>query len=198
MTDLAPRLITAPAELPVSLAEAKARVRVDFSDDDADALLILRAAVARIDGYFGAAHRALVTQTWEEAFPMFSNDYLRLKVGPVASITSITYEQPDGSDAVLSASAYSIMHDMRGPIVQRSPYHSWPGTGLRRDAVRVRFVAGTAPASVPDDLKQAIILTFADWYAHRESVAIGVSASAIPIPASAQSLLFNHQSYVVA
>lgn len=196
MTALAPRLITAPTDLPVSVAEAKAHVRVDHADEDAPIEAMLRAAVSHIDGYSGRAHRALVTQTWEDAFAGFE-ERMFLAVGPVASITSVTYEDASGADATVSASDYSLLESARGYYIKPKPGLSWPDTGRRDDAVRVRYVAGTAAGAVPPAIKAAVLLVFGDFYAHRETTAPGRAVS-IPVAATVDRLLAPYQMAVTA
>jgi uncharacterized phiE125 gp8 family phage protein len=193
---LAPRLITAPAALPVTLAEAKARLRIEFSDDDAVASALLGAAVSHVDGWNGAAHRALVTQTWEDAYDGFS-DEMRLSVGPVASVTSVTYEKPDGTDEVLGAANYALLEDVRGHFIAAKPDTYWPQTGRRRDAVRIRYAAGQAAADVPEAIKAAICLIFGDLYANRETVHMG-AVNAIPMSVTVDRLLAPYRRQMVA
>lgn len=60
----APIRTVPPAETPVTLAEAKAHLRVDFDEDDALIGAILNAATEYLDGWDGILSRCLVTQTW--------------------------------------------------------------------------------------------------------------------------------------
>ena len=59
------RLVTAPAQEPVTLAEAKERLRITGDSFDADLHSLLRAARQEIDGSSGWLGRALITQTWD-------------------------------------------------------------------------------------------------------------------------------------
>jgi uncharacterized phiE125 gp8 family phage protein len=57
--------VTAPAALPISVAEAKAQMRVEGSDDDTIIERLVNAAVAFVDVQ-GVLGRAMITQTWGE------------------------------------------------------------------------------------------------------------------------------------
>jgi hypothetical protein len=59
-----PYLVTAPATLPVTLAEVKAHLRVVHSDEDADIQAKQAGAVALLDGWGGALNRCIVSQSW--------------------------------------------------------------------------------------------------------------------------------------
>lgn len=48
--NLSPVRTAAPAELPITLAEAKAHCRVDYTDDDAFITSLIGAAVSHLDG----------------------------------------------------------------------------------------------------------------------------------------------------
>lgn len=84
-----PVLVTPPDILPVSLAEAKAHLRVDYDDDDGLILSLIRAAVDHLDGWTGILGRCLVEQEWRQDFPAGATCF-PLPLGPVISVTSVT------------------------------------------------------------------------------------------------------------
>ena len=59
-----PYLVTPPAELPVTLSEMKAHLRVVHADDDADIAAKQAGAVAMLDGWGGLLGRCIMPQTW--------------------------------------------------------------------------------------------------------------------------------------
>jgi len=169
---LAPVRTAAPAITPVSLADLKASLRVDHSDDDAVIGALLAAAVNHFDGWTGILGRCLVEQTWRQDFGCFT-DCLRLPLAPVLTVESVTYFDGENAQQTLAASVYGLFSDARGPYVGLKPDQSWPGSYSRRDAVSVTFKAGyaTTPAvpadpgpeapeqsTVPDPIKLAIIM----------------------------------------
>ena len=60
----APIRTVAPSETPVTLADAKAHLRVDHGDEDTLIGALVSAATEYLDGWDGILGRCLVTQTW--------------------------------------------------------------------------------------------------------------------------------------
>lgn len=194
-------LVTAPAAKPLTLAEAKAHLRVDGSDDDDLITALIAAATAHIDGRDGWLNRALVSQTWDltlDAFPGANrfNPYgaIQVPLPPLISVTSITYVDTAGATQTLSSSLYTV--DVKSTPGRIVPAYgkTWPSTRDQVNAVTVRFVAGYAdsgaspadPAdNVPQAIKQAMLLMIGHWYANREAVNVGNVVNEMPISAAA-------------
>lgn len=185
----APALVEAPSLEPVSLAEAKAHLRVDTNDDDALIGALITAAVTHLDGWSGILGRALVTQTWQETLSAFpACGLLRLRLAPVQSVEAILYRDAANAERTLSPSLYEgPLADDFGPYVALAANQVWPATYERRDAVTVRYVCGYGdPADVPAPVKQAMLLMIGDWYANRETL---TSGTALALPFAANALL---------
>jgi uncharacterized phiE125 gp8 family phage protein len=180
---LAPVRTVAPTEDPITLAEAKAHVRVDHNDDDSLITALIAAATNHLDGYTGILGRALITQTWRQDFAAFAPK-IRLALRPVASVASVTYFDGDNTSQTLSASIYGLFEDGAGPYIALDPDQTWPGSYRRVDGVSVTYVAGEAAAAVPKGIKQAILLLVGHWYANREAVA-EAQMHAVPMAAAA-------------
>lgn len=169
---MALKLITAAADLAVTLVEAKAHLRVDTSDDDT---LITAMITAATEAAEQATGRAIMAQTWEltlDAFPAA----LELTRVPVDSITSVTYVDLDGTDQTLSALLYSLDNaDDFGPAYVVPAYGTeWPETRDEINAVQVRYAAGyTDAAAVPESIKSWIKLQVGAMYENRESETVG-------------------------
>lgn len=179
---LSPIRTSAPATTPVSLTEVKAHCRVDDTSSDAVLTALLNAAVDHLDGWTGILGRALVTQTWRQDFASFG--CLRLPLGPVASISEVTYFDADNAEQTLSTDVYTLRSDAIGTYVDLKPSQSWPSTYARADAVSVTYVAGTAAADVPAAIKAAIMLLVSHWNEHREA-AIEGGVSELPMGVAA-------------
>ncbi|HEY0282981.1 MAG TPA: head-tail connector protein, partial [Rhizomicrobium sp.] len=80
-------LVTPPAAEPVTLAEAKAHLKVDTSADDALITSLIVAARARAEWHSGCA---FVTQSWTlwlDAWPR--NGLVEIPLPPLQSVTQV-------------------------------------------------------------------------------------------------------------
>lgn len=162
-------LVSAPAEVPVSLAEAKSHLRVLTADEDALITSLVLAATAHLDGRSGILGRALVTQTWElrlDGFP----DCLELPLPPLQSVTSIKYLDDTGTETTLDPSAYVVESGHYFGRIRPAYGLTWPVPRDESGAVRVRFVAGYGgAAAVPAPVRHAILLLVGHWWINREA-----------------------------
>ncbi len=178
MDDLITRVITGPVIEPVTLSEAKLHLRVDTSADDALITALIAAAREMIEERTGLA---LLTQTRDAlalAFP--AERYIELLYPPVQSVTGVYYTETDGSsEQTLSAAAYTLSV-WNARITLKSGY-AWPSGEMR-----VRYVCGyTAAASVPQRLRQAVLLLIGHWYENREATQNGTVLREIPLAVEA-------------
>jgi len=175
----------APTETPVTLAEVKAHLRVDHSDEDELISGLIDAATAHIDGYSGILGRALVTQSWK--IEVDDWDDLDLPLSPVASITSVKYYDGSNAQQTLAATVYQLVNRAGGSCAELKYGQTWPVTYTRADAIEVIFVAGYGAASaVPQAIKLAMLLLIGHWYANREAVSTDAGS---PLPLAVESLL---------
>ncbi len=159
------RLITPPAATPVTLAEAKAQVRVDHSDEDGKIEAMIAAATSYLDGRSGVLGRCIVTQTWELTLDAFPAEEIEIPLGPVQSVPALTYVDLAGATQTVSSGDYYL--DTASPTAWVMPEIEWPSTMEAANAVTVRFVAGTAVADVPPAIKHALLLLVSAWYEDR-------------------------------
>lgn len=177
------RRLAAPSTTPITVAEAKAHLRVDGTADDTLVALYLEAATETVERETG---RALLPQDWEMRLAYFppgdASDWRSPRHGviepwhaPLISVTSVKTVSATGVETTLSPSAYQVVAPS-GPTAQRgriSPAAGtlWPSTERDLDdPVRVVYRAGYATvADVPAALRQAILLVAGDLYAHREA-----------------------------
>lgn len=192
-----PVLVTPPEILPVSLAEAKAALRVD--DDASDPLItgMIRAATAHLDGWTGILGQCLVEQEWRQDFDCFSRR-LKLPLGPVIEITGVTWRDAAEVETTVDEASYALRVDSGGRWQVRFADAFSLSSSLAEDAgLSVTFVAGyanipevpadgdtpavPAQSTVPDDLKTAILLHVAHLYENREAVNIGNITTLMPL-----------------
>jgi len=173
---------TAPATEPVTLAEAKAHLRVDHSDEDDQIEALIQSAREWVEDHI---ERPIITQTITGATDRFSR---RMELKPnLQSITAIRYIDTDGAEQTLDASVYALDDYALIGAVYLAPNQEWPSTRGEPFDVQVDFVAGYGEAAdVPAKIKQAILLLIGHLYANREATTIsGVEE----MPLSVDSLL---------
>ena len=187
---MAIRLITAPTVQPLTLAEVKAHLRVDHSDEDDLIAAYIEAATSYADGEYGFLGRALVTQTWELVIDTFPTHEIKIPLPPLQSVESVKYDDGDGVEQTLSTSLYTVDSALEPGWIVPPVGTGWPSSvfdGI--NSVRVRYVAGYDPttdspvdlrANIPRAIRQALLLLIGAMYQQREEVVIGVSVMKMP------------------
>jgi uncharacterized phiE125 gp8 family phage protein len=165
-------LATAPVELPLSLAEAKAHLRVLTSNQDGLITGLISAASAHLDGRSGILGRALVTQTWDVRFDRFSGcGAMELPMPPLQSVTHVKYLDDAGVETTLDPSQYVVETGHMVGRIRPAYGLTWPFARCESGAVRIRFVADHGDAgAVPQPIKQAMLLLVGHWWINREAV----------------------------
>ena len=180
-------LITAPAEEPVSLAEAKAHLRV--SDTSEDALISSLITVAR-EHVEAVIHRKLVTQQWRVYFDDFRELVLH-DITPASFILAVKYIATDGALITLSADQYKLVKSAPAEVVEAYGV-SWPSIRDEREAVYVDTECGYGGASaVPTAIKRAMLLLIGHMFENREAVNVGNIVNEMPF--AVESLLAPHR-----
>lgn len=186
-------MITAPAVEPVSLAEAKAHLRIDIDDEDTLIGGLITAARSHLENT-ARPKLAMVNQTWEyiaDSWP--AGDTLELRPYPLVSVTSIKYTDDDGGETTYSSANYLVDTYSQPGRVRLKSASAWPGTTLRElNGLAIRFVAGygAAGSAVPVQLRQAILLLVGHWYENREPV-LTTGMMAAPLPMTVDALFRN-------
>jgi uncharacterized phiE125 gp8 family phage protein len=183
---------SAPASMPVTLTEAKAHLRVTGSDEDTVITDLIAAATGMFDGPNGMIGKALITQTWTIATSCADGaGRIMLTVPPVASVSSISYYDPDGISQTLDVANYLLIGSDDRKWLEPDMGQAWPTTQRRADAITVTVSSGFGDASdVPDTLRRAILLTIGHWYRTREAV---TETSMAEIPLGVQRLADLHR-----
>ncbi len=186
-------LVTAPANEPISIVEAKAHLRVEIDNDDVLIDSYIVAARQHVEQVHG---RALITQTWRltlQAWP--TRGYILLPTPPLQSVTSVVYTDEDGADTTWNAANYIVSTDRCRLVLAKDV--SWPTTPLyASDPIAIKYVVGfgAAAGTVPTHLRQAIMLIVGHWYENREAVVV---TGAVPkqVPLAIDSLLLTNRAY---
>lgn len=165
---MALKLITPAAELAVSLADVKAHLRVDTTDEDTLITAYITAAAELAEQATG---RALMPQTWELTLDAFPEAFEITRL-PAASITSLKYWDVTGTQQTMGTGLYTLdSTDDFGPAYVVPVYGGmWPVNRDQINAVALRYVAGyAAAANVPESIKAWIKLQVGAMYENREA-----------------------------
>lgn len=195
-------ILTQPAVEPVTLAEAKAHLRVDITDDD---LLISSMIIAARQAAEAICRRALCTQTIKMVLDQFpapgvnigsANWYgpqwgtspgplttlrpdgktgfeIILPVSGAQSVSSIKYIDTNGVQQLLDPSQYKLGNVEEPARIMPAYGTTWPTTRNEINAVEVVYVAGYGDNTmVPEGIKSWIKIRVGTLYENREEVAI--------------------------
>lgn len=165
---MALKLITPATELAASLADVKAHLRVDTTDEDTLITAYITAAAELAEQATG---RALMPQTWELTLDAFPEAFEITRV-PAASITSLKYWDTTGTQQTLGTGLYTLDNtdDFGNAYVVPVYGGVWPDTREQINAVALRYVAGyAAAANVPDSIKAWIKLQVGAMYENRQA-----------------------------
>jgi len=169
-------LLAGPAEEPVSLAEAKAFLRVDDAAEDALITTLIGAARLHVEGVTG---KALIAQSWRIVLDDWpASREVRLPVAPLIAVTAIVATDDNGGSHEIGLSQFRSGPDRL--IVPRVV------VGMprlqERQGLEIDYVAGfgTEPEVVPADLRQAVLGLVAHWHEHRDAVIVAGSGAVVP------------------
>lgn len=184
------RTTTAASADPVSLAEAKAHLRVDFTDDDDLITAFISAATLQAQAL---TQRRFVTQEVEWVLDCW-RPCIHLPIAPVLKdgVVSITYiDWTTQQSTVLDPSLYVVQ--TRGPSVGIIPKFAtiWPIVfPFSPEPVVIKFTVGEAVDAVAGNVKAAIKLIVGHLYENRQSVVVDASrVQAIEVPQGVEALL---------
>lgn len=169
--------IVAPAAEPISLAEAKAHLRVDIPDEDELVIKpLIKAARKHCEDKTGYQ---LVAATWKLTLDGFSGEgrddgkRIYLPMPPLHAVSSIQYTDTAGAVQTLAASKYRVDITREPAIVEPAYGEVWPTTRDQVGAVTITYVSGylatfTANAAADE-------VTTVRPYANGDKVRVSVS-----------------------
>jgi len=162
---------TPPAVEPVTLAEAKAHLRVDTSDDDTYIGTLITAAREWCEEYLD---RTLVHTQWVMRFDKFPDSGIEpvelprppMVMSGTATAVMVTFTQEAGPTSTYSTAEYRVDRNATpGAIL---PIYGSTWTPHRQDdnAISVTWWAGygASGTSVPAAIRHAILMLVGHWY----------------------------------
>lgn len=181
-----------PAIEPIALSDVKLHLKVDITDDDTLITALIVAARQYAETLTG---RSFITQSWQLVRDYFPCS-LELERGVVQSIDSIVYRDMAGVSQTMTfgAPVNGVSRSTDGSLVAdltALPAHIrpafgriWPIPMPETGAVAVNYTAGygSTEASVPQGIKQWMLLRIGSMYAFREEVVAERSIKVDPMP----------------
>jgi uncharacterized phiE125 gp8 family phage protein len=159
-------LTTPPVAEPVTLAEAKAHLRIDDDAEDALVTALIAAARRQVEAMTGLA---LITQSWS----FFADDWpakgeFALPLHPLIAVEELKLHGEEGDPAVIDPAHYYVDGWARpARLILRE--RDWPKPGRIANGIEIAATLGfgNEPSDVPDDLREAILRLVAHWHERR-------------------------------
>jgi uncharacterized phiE125 gp8 family phage protein len=178
------RLTTPPAFEPVTLAEAKAHLRLDATAEDAYVTALITTARLQIES---ALSIALLHQTWSyfvDAWPQSKT--ITLTLAPIAELVSFRTFDPNDSPTTHALGNFQLDGTASPPrLLRKMPLNALAMRAL--NGIEISFVAGfgATPTSVPAPIRHALLMLVAHWFENRELIDIEHVSTKIPDAISA-------------
>lgn len=140
----------------ITVADARAHVRIPSTDQDEQIGVWVRAATRKLEQ---DTELALLTQTWELTLTGFPSwpDPIVIPRRPIQTIASVKYYDTAGVLQTVTNTDYLL--DAWRPRIGLAQTKYWPAALRTFQPVVIRFDAGyMAPDLVPEDLKHAVRL----------------------------------------
>lgn len=161
------KLITPPAGLAISLADAQTAARVDIDADgksalDADIEAAIRTYTAEAEG---ETNRAIMQQTLRLTLDRFP-DAIELRRPPLLQVVHVQYVDAAGEKRMLASQDYEVDSQSEPGYIVPAPGRAWPATANKINAVEIdiRCGYGVDHTAVPDSIKGFIRARVAEQF----------------------------------
>ncbi|MBM3543988.1 MAG: hypothetical protein FJX44_05730 [Alphaproteobacteria bacterium] len=183
-------LTEAPAVEPVSLAEAKAHLRIDSDHEDALIGALITTARMFVERTLGLA---LITQGWSYFLDAWPRSYtMALPLIPVQAVSAVRLHGADGSVTTLDTDSYAVdVLSQPARIVLNGAMPTVAPRALNAFEVLLLAGYGDEEEDVPATLRHAVLLLVAHWFERREPVVLGAAAQ--DVPATVAGLLLPYR-----
>ena len=168
----------APALEPVTLAEAKAHLRVDSALEDTFIASLITTSRLQVEAILGVA---LITQNWTWRFDRWPRGGVEFPLSPVSAVASVRIQNSDSSYSAVAPANYIV--DGRGaPPRLIAASTNFPNPGVAALGIEIQFAAGygALASDVPAPLRQAILLLVGHWFENREPFVEGAMPKSFP------------------
>jgi uncharacterized phiE125 gp8 family phage protein len=175
-------LLAGPAVEPLTLAEAKAHLRLDGTDEDGPVERLIAAARASVES---ETRLVMIAQSWRvalDAWPRHRS--VTLPVRPLLSVEAVRAFDAAGAATLVPAEDYEA--DREAASVTIKPDAAGLAPAVSAGGFAIDFTAGFGPegGDVPAPLRQAMLMLLAHWFEQRSAVAFD-AAQAVPAGAAA-------------
>lgn len=173
---------TAETEWGITLAEAKADLNIEGTDDDTYITELIKMSTT----YFEKRTWTTVMQKTFTAqfrkFPCNSDGLMRLAFPPLISVTSIKYIDGDNVQQTWAGTEYDAVIDREPGYIRLAYDKDWASSVRDHpDSVEVIYVAGYATVGdVPQTIKRTLLMLINHWYSFREPVISGTIVAEVP------------------
>jgi uncharacterized phiE125 gp8 family phage protein len=162
-------IITGPALEPVSVAEAKAHLRIDGNDDDAYLTAAIVSARVHVESL---TRRLLIEQSWRvylDSWPR--RRIVTLSPAPLIAVEAVTVYDADGEPVTVDPDDYEVdAIACPGRLILLTPVPATVGRAVNGIEIDVTAGYGASSVDVPAPLRQAVMMLVAHWYEHRGAV----------------------------
>jgi uncharacterized phiE125 gp8 family phage protein len=170
-------LLNGPALEPVTLAEAKAWLRVEHDDDDDAIGALIAGARLHVEA---RTRRALIAQSWRlvrDRWP--ANGRIALRPAPVTALDAVRVY--DGEDVAHTLDLQGFVLDVAGSALAFPPFApAAPGRSAAGIEIDLTAGYGDVADDVPQPLRQAILMLVAHWYENRGVTAASGAVALLP------------------
>ncbi|CEJ85680.1 conserved hypothetical protein [Hyphomicrobium sp. GJ21] len=168
-----------PAVEPVTVADAKAHMRIDT---DAEDILIGSLVLTSRLHIETALSLALITQSWKFTLDRWPKSReIELPLAPLRSVGGVRVIDASGNATTVSDQSYLVDLASRPPrLIWNNSVPPLPGGAVKGIEIDLTAGFGDSAASVPAPLKHAILMLTAHWYEHRDPREIGQDGARIP------------------
>ena len=160
-------LTAPPTAEPISLADAKAHLRVTGAAEDGLISTLMIAARKQVEL---AAGLALITQGWSYYLDRWpGTQTIDLPLAPLRVIDNVFVYGEDDVGASIDAAHYFADSVSHPPRLALRTGRVWPPPGRAANGIEIAFHAGfgAAAANVPEPLRQAVLMLVAHGFEHR-------------------------------